>query len=115
MPPGTSEVRHYHQTANQFFYVLRGHLSIEVGENELVLSPGQGVHITAGEPHQVRNRASVDAEFLVVSNLPATGTECSRGGLDFTTRTHNWSYRTLNIMNAANRAISSKTSLYRIK
>ncbi len=43
MPPGTSEVRHYHQKSNQFFYVLRGSLSIEVGGTEFVLSPGQGI------------------------------------------------------------------------
>jgi len=77
MPPGTSEVRHYHQKANQFFYVLRGSLSIEVGGNELVLNPGQGTYITAGEPHQVRNRASVDADFLVVSNPPSHGDRVS--------------------------------------
>ena len=73
MPPGTSEVRHYHQKADQFFYVLRGSLSIEVSGNERVLSPGQGIHITAGEPHQVRNQADFDAEFLVVSNPPSHG------------------------------------------
>ena len=77
MPAGTSEVRHYHEKANQFFYVLRGHLSIEVSGNEFVLSSGQGVHIAAGEPHQVRNQASVDAEFLVVSNPPSHGDRVS--------------------------------------
>ena len=77
MPPGTAEVRHYHQKANQFFYVLRGTLSMEVGENEFELSPGQGVHVTAGEPHQVRNRAATDAEFLVVSNPPSHGDRVS--------------------------------------
>jgi mannose-6-phosphate isomerase-like protein (cupin superfamily) len=77
MPPGTSEVRHYHERANQFFYVLRGSLSIEVGGNELVLIPGQGIQVTAGEPHQVRNPASVDAEFLVVSNPPSHGDRVS--------------------------------------
>ena len=30
MPPRTSEARHYHRAAAQFFYVLRGRLSIEV-------------------------------------------------------------------------------------
>ncbi len=70
-------MRHYHRKANQFFYVLRGHLSIEVNSNELVLNPGQGVHIPAGEPHQVRNQASVDAEFLVVSNPPSHGDRVS--------------------------------------
>ena len=48
MPPGTSEVRHYHQQANQFFYVLQGSLSIEVGGTEFVLSPGQGIHVDCG-------------------------------------------------------------------
>jgi mannose-6-phosphate isomerase-like protein (cupin superfamily) len=77
MPTGTSEVRHYHQKSNQLFYVLRGSLSIEVGGKELVLSPGQGVQITAGKPHQVRNQAGVDAEFLVVSNPPSHGDRVS--------------------------------------
>jgi mannose-6-phosphate isomerase-like protein (cupin superfamily) len=73
MPPGTSEIRHYHRNANQFFYVLQGSLSIEVGGSEFALSPGQGVHVPAGEPHQVLNRAMVDAEFLVVSSPPSHG------------------------------------------
>jgi len=34
MPPGTSEVRHYHQNANHSFYVLRGNLNIEVDGSE---------------------------------------------------------------------------------
>ena len=73
MPPGTSEVRHYHQKANQFFYVLKGILQIEVEENELTLNAGQGLHIKAGERHQVFNRSANDAEFLVVSNPPSHG------------------------------------------
>ena len=73
MPPGTAEVRHLHRKANQFFYVLRGTLSIEVAGNEFVLNPSQGIEVPAGEPHQVRNQAAVDAEFLVVSNPPSHG------------------------------------------
>ena len=73
MPPGSSEVRHHHQMANQFFYVLRGTLSIEVGGHEFVLGPGQGFHVAAGEIHQVRNRTEGDAEFLVVSSPPSHG------------------------------------------
>lgn len=73
MPPGTSEVRHYHQRANQFFYVIQGTLTIEVTGNESSLVPGQGIHVAAGEPHQVRNEGTVDATFLVVSNPPSHG------------------------------------------
>ena len=78
MPPGTSEVRHHHQKANQFFYVLQGTLTIEVSGREFELSPGQGVHVGAGEPHQVRNRGTVGVEFLVVSNPPSHGDRVER-------------------------------------
>lgn len=73
MPPSAAEVRHYHRKANQFFYVLRGTLSIEVSGNELTLTAGQGVPVNAGEPHQVRNRSTADAELLVVSSPPSHG------------------------------------------
>jgi len=73
MPPGTSEVRHLHRKANQFFYVLTGMLTIEVDGKEFALSPRQGIYVTAGHPHQVRNAAEVDAEFVVVSNPPSHG------------------------------------------
>lgn len=73
MPPGASEVRHYHQKANQFFYVLQGTLLIEVDGKESELSAGQSLPIAAGEPHQVRNLSGNDVEFLVVSNPPSHG------------------------------------------
>jgi len=73
MPPGTSEVRHYHQKSNQFFYVLKGNLQIDVEGNELALNTGQGIHIKAGQRHQVFNRSAHDAEFLVISNPPSHG------------------------------------------
>ena len=73
MPPDTSEVRHYHQKANQFFYVLHGTLSIEVDGKEFELNAGQSLPIAAGKSHQVRNLSSRDAEFLVISNPPSRG------------------------------------------
>jgi mannose-6-phosphate isomerase-like protein (cupin superfamily) len=73
MPPGASEVRHCHRRATQFFYVLRGILYIDVEGNGVVLSAGQALQIAAGEFHQVHNRSTADAEFLVVSNPPSHG------------------------------------------
>jgi mannose-6-phosphate isomerase-like protein (cupin superfamily) len=73
MPPGASEVRHYHQKANQFFYVLRGNLNIDVDGIEHTLNAAQGLHISAGKRHQVHNRSRQDVEFLVVSNPPSHG------------------------------------------
>ena len=73
MPAGASEVRHYHRGATQFFYVLQGTLSIEVDGTEVELGPRQGMSIAAGQAHQVFNRGTVAAEFLVVSNPPSHG------------------------------------------
>jgi mannose-6-phosphate isomerase-like protein (cupin superfamily) len=73
MPPGTSEIRHYHQKANQFFYVLKGNLQINLEGTELTLNAGQGLHVEAGKRHQVHNRSASDVEFLVVSNPPSHG------------------------------------------
>jgi mannose-6-phosphate isomerase-like protein (cupin superfamily) len=81
MPPGTSEVRHHHLKANQFFYVLHGTLSFEVGSpkasKEFDLNAGQGIEIIPGEIHQVRNRSASDVEFLVISNPPSHGDRIS--------------------------------------
>src|SRR5258705_7324462 len=73
MPPGTSEVRHYHQRAAQFFYVLSGVLSVEVEGREVDLVARQGIEIAAGQKHQVTNRSAEHAEFLVISSPPSRG------------------------------------------
>ena len=73
MPPGTSEVRHFHRRAQQFFYLLAGELTIEIEGEERALAPGQGLAVAAGAAHQVFNRGAVGAEFLVVSQPPSHG------------------------------------------
>jgi mannose-6-phosphate isomerase-like protein (cupin superfamily) len=73
MPPGTSEVRHFHGTATQFFYVLEGTLSIELGGEDCELSRGQGVQVDPGQIHFVSNRSTTDAGFLVISSPPSHG------------------------------------------
>lgn len=71
MPPGASEMRHFHRNSRQFFYVLHGELSLEVDGREDTLLPGQGHEISPGVAHQVRNRATMPAEFIIVSVPPA--------------------------------------------
>lgn len=46
---------------------------MDVEGNELALGAGQGLHIKAGERHQVHNRSARDVEFLMVSNPPSHG------------------------------------------
>ena len=73
MPPGASEVRHHHQKARQFFYVLSGVLSVELAGEETDLLPRHGLEIAPATPHRVFNRADVPAEFLVISSPPSHG------------------------------------------
>jgi mannose-6-phosphate isomerase-like protein (cupin superfamily) len=73
MPPVTAEQRHLHQRTTQFFYVLAGELTIELDRVEHLLQPGTGLTVPAQTPHQVFNRSSEDARFLVISQPPSHG------------------------------------------
>jgi mannose-6-phosphate isomerase-like protein (cupin superfamily) len=73
MPPGAAEVRHYHESARQFFFVLAGVLIIEVEGRVHELLPRQGLEVAPGSDHQVRTAPGSGAEFLVISQPPAQG------------------------------------------
>jgi len=73
MPPGTEEVRHYHQEAGQFFFNLIGTTTIEMDGNRFELKPFEGLEIPKQTPHQVFNRSDSDIEFLVISQPPTKG------------------------------------------
>lgn len=73
MPPGASDVAHYHRNAQQFFYLLSGEALLEIDGKEIRLSARQGAHIPAGAPHRIRNASSRAVEFIVISNPPSHG------------------------------------------
>jgi len=73
MPPGAAEIRHYHERAWQFFFVLEGTLSIELERKSLGIGVGQGVEIPPGHIHRVRNESDDDAVFLVTSRPDSHG------------------------------------------
>jgi mannose-6-phosphate isomerase-like protein (cupin superfamily) len=77
MPAGTAEVRHYHQKAKQFFFVLSGILTLEIDGKEIVLTRHEGVEIPPLTPHQAFNRSSEDVEFLVISKPASQGDRVS--------------------------------------
>lgn len=79
MPPGAAEIRHHHQFAQQFFYVLDGEILMEVeGENTLVPA-GSGIRILPGMWHQVRNPTPGAVRFLVISQPPSRGDRIEEG------------------------------------
>jgi mannose-6-phosphate isomerase-like protein (cupin superfamily) len=73
VPHGCSEIRHYHERSEQFFYVLSGIATIEVSGETFNLSPGNGIHVEAGMPHKLSNEQEHDLTFLVVSTPPSHG------------------------------------------
>ena len=77
MPAGTREVRHYHQKAQQFFYILSGEVIMEVEGQTTLLPAGTGVRVLPGTRHQISNLSSGDARFLVISQPPSHGDRVS--------------------------------------
>jgi mannose-6-phosphate isomerase-like protein (cupin superfamily) len=73
VPPGGSETRHYHQQAQQFFFVLSGEAVMELENEEVVLGPQQGFAVPPGSPHRLLNRGNSDLVFLVISAPPSHG------------------------------------------
>ena len=84
MPRDTSEVRHWHARARQFFYVLSGTLTVEVEGQVHRLEPRSGIELPPGTAHQVRNESGEAVEFIVISEPRSHGdrheTEPSPGG-----------------------------------
>ncbi len=73
MSPQTSEVRHFHEKSNQFFYVLKGEATIEIDGERRILKAGEGTEVPCGKPHQMFNNSNEPLEFLVVSCPPSHG------------------------------------------
>lgn len=71
--PGSAEVRHFHEKARQFFYVLSGELTMEVAGQTKLLKAGQGIEIVPGTPHQAQNQGTAPVRILVNSTPPSHG------------------------------------------
>jgi quercetin dioxygenase-like cupin family protein len=73
MPAGTSEERHRHARARQFFYVLSGALTFEMEGVTHVIAARSGIEVPPGAAHRATNAGAEDACFLLVSLPPAQG------------------------------------------
>lgn len=73
VPPGASEVAHFHVRARQFFYVLQGTATLEFGDHRVSFGPGEGVHVAPGMAHRFINTSDEPVEFLVISSPTTAG------------------------------------------
>ena len=67
MPPDTAEVIHYHKTATQFFYILRGIATFNIGDKTFTINENEGIEIAPLKKHKISNQTKNDLEFIVIS------------------------------------------------
>ena len=73
MPPHTSELLHWHQTAQQLFYLLSGTATFEIGLTRHTVVANECIYIPANHLHRISNEQHQDLEFLVISQPKAHG------------------------------------------
>lgn len=73
VPPNCSEKRHYHEKAEQFFFILKGKATMELNGKEYIIDANQGIHIPAGAVHKLSNKQQSDLIFTVTSTPPSHG------------------------------------------
>ena len=73
MPPGTQEVKHFHEYSEQVFYILSGQATFYVDHEKLTLEAQESLHIPALTPHQIQNSSEKDLHFLVISHPKSHG------------------------------------------
>lgn len=71
MPPASSEQLHFHEKAQQFFYIVNGSATFEMETGVVIVEKGEGVHISPGKKHRIINHTEGTIEFLVISQ-PST-------------------------------------------
>lgn len=73
MPPNTSELRHFHSRARQFFYVLSGELTMELNDTRHSIPRFHGIEIPPLTRHQAINAGNEDVDFVVISSPTTRG------------------------------------------
>ena len=65
-PPGYEGFHHYHDTQDELYFVHRGRVRVEVGDETRDLGEGGLFHCEATEPRKVSNPFDEDAVVFVV-------------------------------------------------
>ena len=74
MPPHTAEELHFHEKAQQFFYILKGSAVFEIDGERTRITEGEGILIKAGQVHRILNEENETLEFIL-SAQPSTAAD----------------------------------------
>ncbi len=68
MPSNTKEQIHYHEKAEQFFYILSGTAIFYLENEKFLIQENQGISVKPETKHFIANENPKDLEFLVISS-----------------------------------------------
>lgn len=71
MPGHTREQLHFHEQAQQFFFIMSGVATFHLGEETVEVPQLKGLLINPGEKHYIENATSNRLDYLLISQ-PAT-------------------------------------------
>jgi mannose-6-phosphate isomerase-like protein (cupin superfamily) len=71
MPLGTKEQLHFHNKAQQFFFILKGAATFYVNDEIIIVPEQKGLSIKPNTKHFIANETTEPLEFLLVSQ-PST-------------------------------------------
>lgn len=74
MPPNTKELLHYHEQAQQFFFIIKGTAAFYIDAQKHNLNALQGITVQSGFQHFIANESEETLEFLVISQ-PSTNND----------------------------------------
>lgn len=73
LPKGRSFRSHYHEDMQEIFIIIKGHVRIIVGNEQVQLCQGDTVVIPVGSVHMMENIGKVDVEYIVIGVSKGTG------------------------------------------
>ncbi len=73
MPGHTAEQEHYHETARQFFFILKGIAVFATAEGRIEVLTQQGLEIPPRLRHRILNESDTDLEFILCSQPSTSG------------------------------------------
>jgi mannose-6-phosphate isomerase-like protein (cupin superfamily) len=73
MPPKSKEKKHHHNFSQQYFRILNGKATFEIGDKTVEVEQGYGIHIPPKVKHRIRNDDTENLEFIVISEPTTRG------------------------------------------
>jgi mannose-6-phosphate isomerase-like protein (cupin superfamily) len=74
MPGNTREQLHFHNHAQQFFFILNGFATFYIDDNKIIVHPQKGLLINPKTKHYIANETQYQLDFLVISQ-PTTNND----------------------------------------